>query len=148
MTAAASVGTRYDPMDFCEDEDNSVSEKIQKTGRESEVEAIRADAVMPVEGLEGVLENGIEEDEGQEYRRKKEHLLKRVESEQLADEERITELEGRDQALEQDPKHVGRRAEVINEEREQLGKELQSLAARQARQQEYLRLLKKRQAEG
>ena len=121
MTAAPSAKTRDDPMVWCEDEDISVSEKIKEAGRVPEVEAIRADAKMPLEGSEGVLENGIEEGEEQEYRRKEEHLLKRVVSEQLADEERITELEGRNRALEHQLKQkrlVGRKAEVINEERE------------------------------
>ena len=74
-----------------------------------------------------------------------------MESEQLTDEERIAELEGRDQVLVQQMKQkklVGRPAGVVREEREQLGKEIQSLAALQVCRQEYLRLLKKRQAEG
>ena len=58
-------------------------------------------ALVSLSGTQGELEMTSEEDEQQEYRRKKEHLLKRVETEQLPDEEIIVELEGRDQVLEQ-----------------------------------------------
>ena len=81
MTTAVSAETRDDPMVLCEDEDNSDSEKIKEAGRVPEVEASRTDAEMPFDGSEGVLGNGIEEGGHHEYIRKKEHLLKRVESE-------------------------------------------------------------------
>ena len=58
-----------------------------------EAEVIMADVLIPIWIPEGAHTNGIEEGKEQEYTRKKERLIKRVESEQLADEATITELE-------------------------------------------------------
>ena len=96
MTAAASAGTQNDPRILCEDGDNSVSKKVTEAEKISEEEVVRTDALVAFRGPEGAMEMRSGEDEEQEYRRNKEHLLKRVESEQLADEKRINELEGRD----------------------------------------------------
>ena len=101
MTAAASAGIRDDPMIVCEDGDNSVSKKAMEAEKTPEEEVVGDNTMVPFRGPEGAMEMRTEEDEDQEYQRKKEHLLKRVESEQLADEERINELEGHNRALEQ-----------------------------------------------
>ena len=145
MTAAASAGTRDDHMILCEEE--TVFEKTKEARKGSKEQKVQANVMVQHGESKDVMVADIEENEEQEYQRKKEHLLTRVESEQVADEKRIADLEERNQVLEQQLKQmklVGRPAGVVKEEKEQLGKEIQSLAALQERRHEYLRRLKKR----